>query len=140
MFKKLIAILLLLATLVSAVACDTGAGDPSGDGETGDETPETAVIKLDKILYSNDAPDGFDYRTLINKYQKLSGIRLSVQPESVYEGEDVGLLVIGNTARSISKKATSRMNLYRNSHRLDEFELTYAIYSKGGNVAVVWAL
>jgi len=145
MKTKLLALLLVIVTVLSMLAScggtggtGTGGTDEGGDGEdTGDTTP-TAALEFSCIIYDDYLPANVDWRAILNAYQVATGKRLSTARD-VDVDETEGEIVIGNTNRSITKKAQRQLERQlRLKGERDWDDIAYFIYVKDGSVALVW--
>ena len=152
-FKKLLAILLVLSTLLTAVSCG-GTGNGGGDDTQGggtdtpgaDETPDTPdggdeteePVYFKAIIYDADNTDGIDYRTLINRYQKVCGKRLPLSSDESKPEEGPNEIVIGNANRTITSRVDRALKIYRNDKTLGFYDIPYAIVVKDGSLGVMW--
>ena len=152
--KKLISLLLVIALLCSVVSCGGGAGNGGGDDTQGgttdtpdggngtpDETPDEddkdAKTVYDSIVYADGFVDAVNYRDLIAKLQKMTGKRpkLIAADASDASGNEI---IFGDTDREASSKARRALERYKSSENIGKFQFGYAIYAKGGSVALVW--
>ena len=145
MLKRLISVLLVLSILLSVAACgaetnDPGTGDGTengtGEGTGGEENVQT-LPTITAIVLADDYDESVDYRSIINFYLKETGKRISLNIDSEYT-EEGNEIVFGNTDRAVSRRASRLLYSYRESHTLGRFDLAYAIYYDGSDIAMTW--
>ena len=145
MLKRLISVLLVLSILLSVAACgaetnDPGTGDGTengtGEGTGGEENVQT-LPTITAIVRADDYDESVDYRSIINFYLKETGKRISLNIDSEYT-EEGNEIVFGNTDRAVSRRASRLLYSYRDSHTLGRFDLAYAIYYDGNDIAMTW--
>ena len=125
----IMALALVMATLALA-SCNGDGGSTQSSG--GNECVFAPGV-LPSIVYSKDTPTsvtGPIYTALKNATGDI--------PDFYYDTDEEAQpheIVIGNTSRSISRKAMRKLRL---EQRNDEYDRAYLIYASGNSVAIVF--
>ena len=133
--KKILLLLVAVATVASLASCLVPSTGPQGPGDGGNENAIYGSAVDTQVVTKRDSD--IDVSEIISKIETLCGKKPDLAPDEYIEGDHE--IVIGETNRALTAAAKAAMEKAISRVEDSEDYFYFMIYSDGASVAIVWS-